>query len=117
MTPAILTTTNICRYLQQGDITFIPDDHIKKILRKFFDKLQKGLSVEDTKQKRIECIKKYINNHALMAERYIKIMDKQNETSRNRYRKNSKQNQEHSLVFENMFTLLKAFEITRPNLY
>ena len=56
MTPAILTTTNICMNFQQGDITFIPDDHITTIQRRFLDKLQKGLSVEETMQKRIDCI-------------------------------------------------------------
>ena len=94
MTPTSLTTTNMCRYLQQGDITFIPDDHIKQILHTFFDNLQQGLSVEEARQKRIDCIQKYIHNNDLMADIYIKIMDKQHETSRNNYRNNSEQTKE-----------------------
>ena len=76
MTPAIITTYDICRYFQKGDIAILPEDHIKVILHKFFTRLQRCLSDKETKQKRIDCINKYINNHALMAERYIKIIKK-----------------------------------------
>jgi hypothetical protein len=82
MTPSIITTYDICEYFQKGDIAILPDDHIKLILHKFFTRLQRGLSDEETKQKRIDCIKQYINNHALMAERYIKII-KNNEIIQN----------------------------------
>ena len=94
MTSTSLTTTNVCMSFQHGYLTFIPDDHIKQILRKLFDNLQKGLSVEDTRQKRIDCIKQTFNNHDLRAKRYLKIMDNQNETSRHRYRNNSEHNTE-----------------------
>jgi hypothetical protein len=74
MTPAIITAYDICEYFQKGDIAILPDDHIKFRLHKFFTRLQRGLSDEETKQKRIDCINKYINNHDLMAERYINII-------------------------------------------
>jgi NAD+--asparagine ADP-ribosyltransferase len=98
MTPSIITTYDICEYFQKGDIAILPDDHIKLILHKFFTRLQRGLSDEETKQKRIDCIKKYINNHALMAERYIKIINKQRDNTKHFKLIESEQNKKQ---FEN----------------
>jgi hypothetical protein len=77
MTYANISTSDICEYFQNGDITALPDEHIKIIVHKLFSRLQRGLSDEETKQKRIDCIKNYINNHELMASRYLKIIKKQ----------------------------------------
>jgi hypothetical protein len=58
MTPASINTSDICEYFLKGDTTALPDEHIKLILYEFFTRLQRGLSDEDTKQKRIDCIQK-----------------------------------------------------------
>ena len=94
MTPSVITTYDICEYFQKGEIAILPDDHIKLILSKFFTRLQRGLSEADTRQKRLDCIKKYINNHDIMADRYLSIMNKLRVVTNNFRHNNSEHNKE-----------------------
>jgi hypothetical protein len=94
MTPSVISTYDICLYFQKGDIVTLPDDHIKIILHKFFSRLQRGLSAEETKQTQKDCIKTYINNHDLMTERYLNIMNKQRTVAKQNRLNNSEQTKE-----------------------
>ena len=105
MTPAIISTYDICNYVQKGDIAILPESHVKVILHKFFTRLQRGLPDEETKQKRVDCIKKYINNHALMAERYIKIIIKQRDNTKHFKLIESEQNKK---LIENKLKLYRS---------
>jgi hypothetical protein len=125
MTHASINTSDICEYFLKGDITTLPDEHIKLILHKLFSRLQRGLSDEDTKQKRIDCIKKYVNNHALMAERYLKIMKKLNAYAKHyhlntseQYKKQHKHNMKmYSKERYNKIINLDSNEIDKTNKY
>jgi hypothetical protein len=67
---------------------------ISKLYYISFSRLQRNLSDEETKQKQKYCINKYINNHDLMTERYLNIMNKQRTVAKQNRLNHSEQTKE-----------------------
>ena len=67
------STTEICRYYIAGDIEFIPEEHINRIMGKCYTKLKRGMTDTELIQKRSECDAKCKKDPKLMVNTYLAI--------------------------------------------